>query len=133
MVPAPRPFALPIAGITDHIPLARDKGYDIARRCICADIIICAVRENWGYLIAAGASDYVTKPVDNDDLLARMDRCLSRSLRPGRPWRGVSGRSQQAPRYAATVRFCAATSARRLRRRSRRRSSGVVPPQMPYI
>jgi len=35
--------------------------------------------------IAAGASDYVTKPVDTDDLLACMERWLSRSLRTGRP------------------------------------------------
>jgi CheY-like chemotaxis protein len=35
--------------------------------------------------IAAGASDYVTKPVDTDDLLACMERWLSRSLRTRRP------------------------------------------------
>jgi len=34
--------------------------------------------------IAAGASDYVTKPVDTDDLLACMERWLSRSLRASR-------------------------------------------------
>ena len=33
--------------------------------------------------IAAGASDYVTKPVDTDELLACMERWLSRRLRPG--------------------------------------------------
>ena len=32
--------------------------------------------------IAAGASDYVTKPVDTDELLACMERWLSRRLRP---------------------------------------------------
>jgi signal transduction histidine kinase/HAMP domain-containing protein/CheY-like chemotaxis protein len=37
--------------------------------------------------IAAGASDYVTKPVDTDDLLACMERWLSGTLRPGRPRR----------------------------------------------
>ena len=75
--------------------------------------------------IAAGASDYVTKPVDTDDLLACMERWLSRRLRPGQQQRHSSFR------YAATVRFCAETAARRLRRRARRRSSGVVPPQIP--
>jgi hypothetical protein len=60
------------------------------------------------------------------------------------PERGVSGAAPAGLRhfddgpaatlgYAATVRLCAATSLRRLRRRCRRRSSGVVPPQMPYI
>jgi signal transduction histidine kinase/HAMP domain-containing protein/CheY-like chemotaxis protein len=33
--------------------------------------------------IAAGASDYVTKPVDTDELLACMERWLSRRLQPG--------------------------------------------------
>ena len=33
--------------------------------------------------LAAGASDYVTKPVDTDELLACMERWLSRRLRPG--------------------------------------------------
>jgi CheY-like chemotaxis protein len=33
--------------------------------------------------IAAGASDYVTKPVDTDELLACMERWLSRRLRRG--------------------------------------------------
>jgi len=33
--------------------------------------------------IAAGASDYVTKPVDTDELLACMERWLSRRLGPG--------------------------------------------------
>jgi DNA-binding response OmpR family regulator len=32
--------------------------------------------------IAAGASDYVTKPVDTDELLACMERWLARRLRP---------------------------------------------------
>jgi DNA-binding response OmpR family regulator len=31
--------------------------------------------------IAAGASDYVTKPVDTDELLACMERWLARRLR----------------------------------------------------
>ncbi len=35
--------------------------------------------------IAAGASDYVTKPVDTDDLLACMERWLSHCLRLSRP------------------------------------------------
>jgi CheY-like chemotaxis protein len=56
--------------------------------------------------IAAGASDYVTKPVDTDELLACMERWLARRLRP------------------AAVRLWSA-AARRLRRRSRCLSSGV--------
>jgi CheY-like chemotaxis protein len=61
--------------------------------------------------IAAGATDYVTKPVDTDELLTCMERWLARRL----------------PALAP-----AAATARRLRRRSRCLSSAVVPPQMPY-
>jgi CheY-like chemotaxis protein len=35
--------------------------------------------------IAAGASDYVTKPVDTDELLACMERWLDRAITPRRP------------------------------------------------
>ena len=42
--------------------------------------------------IAAGASDYVTKPVDTDDLLACMERWLSRAY-------GPADRRASAPRW----------------------------------
>ena len=78
--------------------------------------------------IAAGASDYVTKPVDTDELLACMERWLARRLsgrqRDNRPGGRLSDSDGPAwPRRRPP---------RRLRRRSRCRSSGVVPPQMPY-
>ncbi len=50
--------------------------------------------------IAAGASDYVTKPVDTDELLACMERWLARRLRP---WvtavGGPGGRAPRRPRW----------------------------------
>jgi CheY-like chemotaxis protein len=58
--------------------------------------------------IAAGASDYVTKPVDTDELLSCMGRWLSRRLRPsddGAGWSGgdpAPGGGGRAP-LAATV------------------------------
>jgi signal transduction histidine kinase/HAMP domain-containing protein/CheY-like chemotaxis protein len=83
--------------------------------------------------IAAGASDYVTKPVDTDELLACMERWLARRLPALAPLTATGWSPASWPDYAATVRLCsAATTARRLRRRSRCLSSAVVPPQMPY-
>jgi len=47
--------------------------------------------------IAAGASDYVTKPVDTDELLACMERWLARRLRRGRLRRGPGNQAGPGP------------------------------------